>query len=54
MFLQNSNIPTRILEDSTKIKDVTWESINNILTAIIERLPYLLAGFLVFVIFWLL
>jgi small conductance mechanosensitive channel len=54
MFIQNSNIPTRILEDSTKIKDVTWESINNILTSIIERLPYLLAGFLVFVIFWFL
>jgi small conductance mechanosensitive channel len=54
MFIQNSNIPTRILEDSTKIKDVTWESINSILTSIIERLPYLLAGFLVFVIFWFL
>ena len=54
MFIQNSNIPTRIIEDSTKIKDVTWESINNILTAIVERLPYLLAGFLVFVIFWFL
>jgi small conductance mechanosensitive channel len=54
MFIQNSNIPSRILEDSTKIKDVTWQSINDILTTIIERLPYLLAGFLVFVIFWLL
>ncbi len=54
MFIQNANIPTRIIEDSTKIKDVTWESINNIITAIVERLPYLLAGFLVFVIFRLL
>jgi len=54
MFLQNSNISNRILEDSTKIKDVTWQSINNIITAIVERLPYLLAGVLVFVIFLLL
>ncbi len=51
MFLQNTNTSTRILEDATKIKDVTWQSIANILTAIIERLPYLLAGLLVLTIF---
>lgn len=54
MFLQNSNIPTRIVEDSTKIKDVAWQSINNILTTLIERLPYLLAGLIVLLIFFLL
>lgn len=54
MFLQNANIQTRIIEDSTKIKDVTWQSINNIITLIVERLPYVLAGFLVLLLFWFL
>lgn len=54
MYLQNSNISARLLEDSTKIKEITWESINSILFSIIERLPYVLAGLLVFLIFWFL
>lgn len=54
MLLQNSNIQTKIIEDSAKIKDLTWQSINDILTSIVERLPYVLAGFLVLIIFWML
>jgi small conductance mechanosensitive channel len=54
MFLQNANIPTKIIEDSTKIKDLTWDSINAIVATIVERLPYVLAGLLVLLTFWLL
>ena len=54
MFLQNANIPTKIIEDSTKIKDLTWDSINAIITTIFERLPYVLAGFVVLLTFWIL
>lgn len=54
MFLQNANISKRILEDSTKIKDLTWGSLNDILAAIVERLPYVLAGLVVLILFWLL
>jgi small conductance mechanosensitive channel len=54
MFLQNANIQTKIIEDSTKIKDLTWDSINAIVATIVERLPYVLAGLLVLITFWLL
>jgi len=53
MFMQNANLSKRILEDSTKIKDLTWGSLNDILATIIERLPYVLAGFVVLILFWL-
>lgn len=53
MLIQNANISKRILEDSTKIKDLTWGSLNDILATIIERLPYVLAGFVVLILFWL-
>jgi small conductance mechanosensitive channel len=54
MFLQNSNTSTKIVEGAWTIKDVAWQSINNILASIIERLPYMVAGLLVLLIFWLL
>lgn len=54
MLLQNSNTSSRIVEGAWTIKDVAWQSINNILASIIERLPYIVAGILVLLIFWLL
>lgn len=54
MFLQNSNTSTRIIENVWTISDVTWRSINDILTSIVERLPYIVAGLLVLLIFWIL
>jgi small-conductance mechanosensitive channel len=54
MFLQDGNIYTRILSDWEKIKDATWESLARIIVLIIERLPYILAGLIVFLIFLLL
>lgn len=54
IFLQNTNSNTnRIVEDVTKVKDVTWNSINNILVAIVEQIPMIIAGLLVLLIFWL-
>jgi small conductance mechanosensitive channel len=54
IFLQDTNIYTRILSDWSKIKEATWESIAKILVSMIERLPYILAGLLVLALFWLL
>jgi small conductance mechanosensitive channel len=51
MLMQNSNT-SRIIENAWTIKDVTYESINNIIASIFERLPYILAGFLVLGIFF--
>jgi small conductance mechanosensitive channel len=42
------------MENAWTIKDVTYESINNIVASIFERLPYILAGFLVMAIFFVL
>lgn len=52
--MQNSNTSSRILENAWTVKDVTWQSINNILASIVERLPYILAGILVLGIFYVL
>jgi len=51
--MQNSNT-SRIIENAWTIKDVTYDSINNILASIFERLPYILAGLLVMAIFFVL
>lgn len=53
MLMQNSNT-SRIIENAWTIKDVTYESINNIVASIFERLPYILAGLLVMGIFFVL
>ena len=54
MLMQNSNTPKQIVENVWVIQDVMWKSINNILASIVERLPYILAGFLVLLLFWFL
>ena len=53
MLLQNSN-SQRVLDGATQITDVVWQSINNLVTGIVGRLPYLIAGALVLVLFWFL
>jgi small conductance mechanosensitive channel len=54
IFLQNTNSNSnRIVEDVTKVKDVTWNSINNILVSIVEQIPLIIAGILVLLIFFL-
>jgi small conductance mechanosensitive channel len=56
MFLQNSNSNSsnRAVENVQTIYQVTRESINNLVTSIFDRLPYIVAGILVFLLFWLL
>lgn len=54
MFLQDGNIYTRILSDWEKLKAATWESLAKIIVLIIERLPFILAGIIVFLIFLIL
>ncbi len=54
MFQENANASTRIIENAWTVKDVAWQSINNILNSTIERLPYFVAGILVLLVFWLL
>jgi small-conductance mechanosensitive channel len=49
MFIQG-----QVLNNATHITDVVWESINNLLTGIVERLPYLIAGAIVVALFWFL
>lgn len=54
MLLQNSNTSTKILDNASQISQVTYNSINNLLTAIIEQLPYIVAGILVLILFGIL
>ncbi|CAN5387033.1 mechanosensitive ion channel family protein [soil metagenome] len=53
MFLQNSNSTGRVLDNASEIGNVAWQSINNLLAGIIERLPFIIAGILVAAIFFL-
>jgi small conductance mechanosensitive channel len=53
MFLQNSNT-NKILDNASQVSQVTYDSINNLLRSIFEQLPYIVAGILVLVLFWLL
>lgn len=56
MFLQNTNSNTALkaAENVKTIYDVTRQSIDNLITAVFDRLPYILAGLLVLLIFWML
>ncbi|CAN5635310.1 mechanosensitive ion channel family protein [soil metagenome] len=58
MFFQNNNVNANILGKSQEAAKTTYEvalsSINNLLNSIVERLPYILAGILVLIIFWIL
>lgn len=52
-LLQNDNAHEKIIDNVWLIKDVILKSINNILASIVERLPYIIAGFFVLLAFWL-
>ncbi|HRH45730.1 MAG TPA: mechanosensitive ion channel family protein [Pyrinomonadaceae bacterium] len=54
MLLQEGSAREKILDNVWLIKDVLLRSINDILASIIERLPYIVAGLFVLVMFWLL
>lgn len=56
MLLQNTNSNTsyRAVENVKTIYEVTRESINNLINSIFDRLPYILAGILVFFLFFFL
>ena len=53
LMFQNNNVNSsgRIVENASIIKDKAWGSIDNILTAIVEQLPYIAAGIIVLVFF---
>jgi small conductance mechanosensitive channel len=53
MLLQNEIARDKIVDNVWLIRDVLWKSINDILASAIERFPYIIAGALVFLIFWL-
>jgi len=54
MFFQNANSSTGVLNNASQITDVVWDSINNLLTGIVARMPLLIAGFLIAIIFFFL
>lgn len=54
MFLQNSNVSGRIVDNALEIKNVAWGSIDNLITSIISELPLFVAGLIVFLLFYLL
>ncbi len=54
MLLQNSNVSGRIVDNASEISNVAWTSIDNLLTSLIKELPLIVAGLIVFFLFYLL
>ncbi|MBS1793477.1 MAG: mechanosensitive ion channel family protein [Acidobacteria bacterium] len=56
MLLQNtnSNASSRAVENVKTIYDVTRQSIDRLIDSIFDRLPYIVAGIIVLLLFWLL
>jgi len=54
LLFQNTNTATKVLDNASYVTDVAVESINNLVTSIIARMPYLMAGILVLGLFYLL
>ena len=52
MFLQNSNTSI-VLDNASEITDVAWRSINGMVRGLAERLPFIIAGILVALVFYL-
>ncbi|MBC7900981.1 MAG: mechanosensitive ion channel [Saprospiraceae bacterium] len=52
--MQNANTGTRIVDNAEQIKNVAWQSINNLITSIIAQFPYIIAGIIVLILFWIL
>src|SRR5438876_11546674 len=52
MLLQNANSSPGILGDATQITNVAWQSINNLITGIVARLPFIIAGILAALVFY--
>ena len=53
MFLQNANTATKVIENASLIPKVIMESVDALLTNFFERLPYLVAGIIVLIFFWI-
>src|SRR5205085_12414729 len=45
---------SKIIDNASQISQVTYNSINNLIMTIFDRLPNIAAGILVLVLFWLL
>lgn len=54
MFFQNSNVASGAVASAKTTYDVALQSINNLINSIVARLPYILAGILVLLLFWIL
>ena len=52
MFFQGSGASAGVLGNASQITDVAWQSIDNLITGVVARLPFVIAGILVAVIFY--
>ena len=52
MFFQGSGASTGVLGNASQITDVAWQSIDKLITGVVARLPFVIAGILVAVIFY--
>lgn len=53
MIFQNSNTSTKVIESASQVTNVAYSSVDNLLKSVIEQLPYVAAGIVVLIFFWL-
>lgn len=53
MLFQNSNVTGRVVDNASEISNVAYSSIDNLLRSMVARLPFIVAGILVAVLFYL-
>lgn len=53
MIFQNSNAPTKVFESATQVTSVAYSSVDNLVKSIVEQIPYIAAGLVVLLLFWL-
>lgn len=53
MIFQNSNTPTKVIESATQVTTVAYSSVDNLVRSIVEQIPYIAAGLVVLLLFWL-
>lgn len=53
MILQNSNTPTQVIESASQVTNVAYSSVDNLIKSLLEQIPYIAAGLIVLLVFWL-
>ena len=53
MFLQNSNVPAKVIESASQVTNTAYSSVDNLIKSVVAQLPLVAAGIVVLFFFWI-